>query len=135
MQRIVERPQIGIHLALQIPRQKTELFPGLDRRAGQDNPAHLLIFKRRDRHGHREVGLSRSRRSHAEHDHLFPDSVHICLLSDRLWLYRLPVHSVTNAVAVDHAEGGLLLLRHQRQRVIHILLRDHIPPFCEFEQL
>ena len=45
IQSIIERTQIGIDLTLQVSRQKTQLFPGLNRGSCQDNPADLILLK------------------------------------------------------------------------------------------
>src|SRR6266704_1604916 len=59
VERIVEGPQIGINFFLQGTRQKTQALAGFDRGAGKNDPVHLLSDQGRDRHRHREVGLSR----------------------------------------------------------------------------
>ena len=101
MQCIIERTQIRIHLALQITRQKSELLSRLDRRSCQNNAADLITFKRLDRHCHRKICLSGSRRSHAKHDHFLADLVHVFLLPGRLWLDRLSLNRPADNVRID----------------------------------
>ena len=41
LQRVVERPQVGVDLGLEVAGQEPELLAGLDRRAGEDDLAEL----------------------------------------------------------------------------------------------
>ena len=97
---IVERTQVRVDLALQIAGQKAELLACFDRRSGQNNALHLVIFKSGNRHCHRQVGFACSGRSQTEYDHLFPDRIHILLLSERFGLYRFSAHGVADEIAV-----------------------------------
>ena len=49
VERIVERPQVRVHLLLQVAGQEPELLAGLDRRPRQDDAAHLLLKQVRRR--------------------------------------------------------------------------------------
>ena len=54
---VVQRSQVGIHLALEIAGKKAQLFSCLDRRSRHDDPADLVGLKCRDGHGHAELSL------------------------------------------------------------------------------
>src|SRR5438128_96046 len=54
----VKRTQVGIELLRKITGEKTEPLPGLDRRAREEEPAHLAIAQRRDAHRDGEVRLA-----------------------------------------------------------------------------
>jgi hypothetical protein len=68
VERVVERPQVRVHLLLERARQEAELLAGLDRRAGQHDALHLLVEQRAHRQRHRQVGLAGAGRAHAEDD-------------------------------------------------------------------
>src|SRR5207245_1152213 len=59
---VVERPQVGVHLLLQVARQESETLPRLHRGAREDDAPHPLARQRVDRRRHGTVGLSRPRR-------------------------------------------------------------------------
>ncbi len=80
---VVDRPEIGIDFFLKIARQKPEMFPGLDRRAGQDEPLDLLLLQRIDGHGQGQIGLAGTRRTDAENDILTAHRFKITFLPDR----------------------------------------------------
>src|SRR5262252_5130745 len=42
VERIVQRPQVRIHLLLQVARQEAQLLAGLDRRPRENDAVHLL---------------------------------------------------------------------------------------------
>jgi hypothetical protein len=60
VERVIERPQIGIDLLLYVTGQKPELLTSLDRRPRQDDPADLLGHQIADGLSHGQVGLARS---------------------------------------------------------------------------
>ena len=129
IQGVVQGPQIRIDLALQVSRQEAQLLSGLDGGPGKDDPVHLSVLKCLDGHGHAQIRFSRSRRAHAEHDHLFPDQVDILLLSQGLGLYRLPVDGAADDILIDLQKGFILPLKGKGQGIIHILLSHLFSPF------
>ena len=68
VERVEERPQVGVDLGLDVAGQEAEPLAGLDRRPGEDDPLHLALGKRRRRHRHREEGLAGAGRADAEGD-------------------------------------------------------------------
>jgi hypothetical protein len=66
--RIIERPQIGRDLLLQISRQESERFASLHRGPRQHDPADLLLLQRSDCHRHGEICLARPGGPDAEDD-------------------------------------------------------------------
>ncbi len=80
VQRVVERPQVGRDLLLQVTGQKTKRFARFDRRPRQDDAIDLLLFQRRHRHGHGQVGFTRPGRADPEDDIVFLDRLEIISL-------------------------------------------------------
>ena len=135
IQGVVEGPQIGIDLALEIPGQKAQLLPRLNGRASQDNPPHLPVLKGLDRHRHGKVGLARTRGADAEHDHLLADGVHVLLLSHGLGLHRLTGDGAADNVLVDLQDLPVALREGEGQGVVHVLLRDGVAPSGQLHQI
>ena len=84
VERVVQRPQVRVHLLLQIARQESQLLAGFDRRPREDDAAHAL--RQQKRHGlrHRQVRLAGAGRSDAEDDVVLLDRVEIAPLVDGL---------------------------------------------------
>ena len=101
VERVVDRTHVRIHLRLEITRQEAELLTGLDRRTGQDDALHLLLTEGRDGHRHAEVGLTGTRRTDAEGDHVLTDRIHVVLLAEGLRLDRLAQCGACEDVLVD----------------------------------
>lgn len=72
-QRVIQRAQIRVDLLAQIAGQEAELFACLDGRTGQQNTADLTALQRIDRRRHRQIGFTRTRRTHAESDVVIED--------------------------------------------------------------
>ncbi len=72
-QRVIQRAQIRVDLLAQIAGQEAELFACLDGRTGQQNTADLPALQRIDRRRHRQIGFTRTRRTHAESDVVIED--------------------------------------------------------------
>ena len=85
-------------------------------------------------HGHAKIRFSGSRRSHAEHDHLFPDQIDILLLSQCLRFYRFSIYGVTDDIAVQGKHFRVLILKGKSQCIIHILLPDLLAPLRELQK-
>ena len=66
LQRVVERPHIGIDLLLQVARQEAQPLAGLDRRPRQDDPLDPALLQQRHRHGDGEIGLAGAGRPQRE---------------------------------------------------------------------
>ena len=67
VERVVERPQIGIDLLLQVAGQEAEPLAGFDRGARQDDALDLAAHQHIDRGGDGEIGLAGAGRAEAEH--------------------------------------------------------------------
>ena len=67
VERIEDRPQIGVDLLAQIARQKAEPLAGLDRGPRQDDPLDLAGHQQIDRGGDREIGLAGAGGAEPEH--------------------------------------------------------------------
>ena len=84
VQRVVEGPQVGIDLVVQGARQETQPLPGLDRRAGQDDAAHLFGLQGLHRLRHGQVGLASVRRADSENHRVPVDGIHVAFLVEGL---------------------------------------------------
>ena len=77
--------QIRENLFLQITGQKPQRLAGLDRRAGQDDPAHLLLAQRRQGGRHGQIGLAGARRADAENHVVAGDGAQVFQAARRSW--------------------------------------------------
>src|SRR5574344_2018145 len=75
-QRIIQRAQIRIDLALQVARQKAEPLARLDRGARENDAVDLAFAERRDCRGDGKIGLARAGRTDADGDGVFENGVH-----------------------------------------------------------
>ena len=55
---VVQGPQVGVHLALEIPGQEAQPLPGLHGGAGENDAVDLLVPEGRHGGGHRQIGLA-----------------------------------------------------------------------------
>ena len=83
-QAVVQRPQIGVYLLLQVTRQKAQLLACLHRRAGQHDAGNIFGLERLDSHGHSKVGLAGTRRADAKGNGVVPDGVEVLFLAQGL---------------------------------------------------
>ncbi len=67
VERVIERPQIGIDLFLHVAGQEAEPFAGLHCRARQDDALDQAALQKHGGMGDRQVGLAGSGRADAEH--------------------------------------------------------------------
>ena len=118
-QGVVQRPQVGIHLGLQIAGQKAQLLSRLHRRPGQNDAVNLLGPESAHRHGHRQVGFAGARGAHAQDHRIVADRLHILLLADGFRLDRMALGGEADAA-----------VRRQLRQLIHAVLvgqHQHIP--------
>ena len=122
-QRVVERTEIRVDLALQITRQKSELLTRLNSGTREDNAVDLLASESCDSHCDREVGLARTRGAYADGDRVLGDHAAVALLADGFRLYRLALRCDADAVARELLDLLLAALADKRDAVADILLR------------
>jgi len=72
LQRVVERPQIGVHLLTQVAGKESQSFTGLHSRTAQHDPFHLARLERGYGEGHGGVCLARTGRADREYDIVLP---------------------------------------------------------------
>ena len=109
-ERIIERPQIRIDLRIHIAGQESQLLARFNRRAGEDDPAHLLRDEERNGLSHREVGLPGARRSDPEDDVVGIDGVQVAPLVDGLGRDAAPAAWGQAALqeVLGKIDGGIL---------------------------
>ena len=152
IQAIVQRPQVRVHLVLQITGQKAQLFARFHRRAGQNDPLHVLAFEGFHGHCHGQIGFARTGRPHAERNGMGLNGLEIFLLPQRFgahWaalcrngdevlgqLLHPPIFTGTGqADAVAHRlllDGGMVFKQRQH-RVNGVCCAGH--PLCLAGQL
>ena len=113
VQRVEQRPQVGIDLRHQVAGQEAEALAGLDRRARQDDPVDLLAAQRRSRQRDGEERLAGAGRPDPERDGALADRVDVALLADR------PRRDARRAVPPDH------VVEHRGRRAVGIQHPDH----------
>ena len=117
VERVVERAEVGVHLLDEVAGEEAQFLAGLDRRAGEDDPAHRLAVEGLDRDRHGEPGLPGARRADAEHQVVRPERADVLQLAEAAGADRLPrrggddrVHEVLAergaGVLAEDADGG-----------------------------
>jgi hypothetical protein len=101
--------------------QEAQPLAGLDRRAGQDQPADLLVEQRPHRQRHRQVGLAGAGRAHREHDVVAADQVEVLLLGQALGRDRPAAPRHQHGVAEDRRQLGRGVGRQHLDRPHHVV--------------
>jgi hypothetical protein len=114
VERVEERPQVGVDLLQQRSRQEAEPFAGLHGRAGQDDPPDLSVRESRDSERHSQIRLARARRADPEGDRVAADRVDVALLRDRLRRDLLATMAPDDVVEDLADVLGLLKRGHDR---------------------
>ena len=83
-ERVVERPDVGVHLLGERAGQKAQALPRLHHGTREDDAPDLLALERGHGHGHGEVGLAGAGRADAERDGVHADGVDVALLAGGL---------------------------------------------------
>ena len=110
VERVVHRPQVGVHLLRQVAGQEAEPLARFHRGTHQHEPAHALALHRLHRAGDGEVGLAGARRPDAEREVVRADRLQVLLL--------------VGAAAADQAAQRLDGVRVVRRPRAHAALLD-----------
>ena len=121
VERVVQRPQVGIDLLRQVAGQEAEALAGLDRRAHQHDALHLVALERVDRARHREVGLAGAGRADAEGDVVGEDVLDVLHLVRRAAVQVGAAREQLRAAPSRRAASGVL--RQLRQAELHVFER------------
>ena len=105
-QRVIQRAQVRVDLALKVAGQKAEAFPRFDGGTGEDDAVDLLGTESGDGGGNGEIGLAGTGGADAEGDGVFRDSIALRFLAKRLWLDGLALGG-----DADDVPGKLVYLR------------------------
>ncbi len=132
VERVEERPQVGIDLGQYVAGEESEALAGLDGGAGQDDAPDLSLGEGRDGQRHREVGLARSGRPDAEGDRAATDRVDVVLLVDGL-RGDLLAAMTPDDVLEDVADVGRLLERPEHR--VDGARTDRVARFDELDEL
>ena len=109
VERIVERPEVGVDLRVHIPRQEPELLAGFHSRPGEDDAADLLPCQSRHRHGHGQVGFAGPGRSDRNHDVEFLNGLDVGFLGRRLGNDEPLLRGDRNRAGEEIFERGVLI--------------------------
>ena len=123
-ERVVERAEVGINLALQVAGQKAEPLARLDRGARENDAVDLPLAERRDRGGDGEIGLARASGTDADGDGILRNGVHILLLPDGLGLDGAALGADADDVLRQLADLLLLSRAGQSDDIADVLLVD-----------
>ncbi len=113
VERVEQRPQVGVDLGHQVAGEEAEPLAGLDRGSREDDPVDLTAVQRRGRQRNREERLAGARRADPERDRVGADRVDVALLVDGLGRH------LARAVAPDDVlqdRGGGLVRRRAPAR-------------------
>ena len=133
-ERVVERAQVGVNLALQIAGQEAEALARLHGGARQYNAVDLFRAEGADRLGHGQIGLAGARGAYAERDGVLGHGVHIGLLAQRLGLDGLALGRDADHVPAQLAYLGLAALTHELEDVAHVLRVDNLAAAGQLQQ-
>src|ERR1019366_6968245 len=90
VKRVVQRPEVGVHLLGEVARQETQLLARLDGGAAEHDALYLLLEQGRRGHGDGKIGLARARRPDREHDVVLEDRLQVLLLAHVPGRHDLP---------------------------------------------
>ncbi len=117
VERVVERPQVGIDLLLHVAREEPEILAGLHGGPDEENPLHLPRLERVHRGRDGEVGLPGSSRTDREHDVVFLERGDVSGLPQRL---------DTDRALVEREEDRALVELHRRVSIALVVDSDEI---------
>ena len=130
MQRVVQRPQVGVHLLGQVAGQEAQLFAGFHGGAGEYDALDLLVFQCHHGHGDGQVGLARTGRPHGKGRGVALDGLDILLLAQGLALHLPSPVGDGDDIPHDFADAVGLALGGQADgianaRAVHGLAPQH----------
>ena len=131
---IIERTQVGVHLALKVARQKAQALARLDGGAGQNDAVDLFGAEGRHRGRHGEVGLAGARRANAQGHGVVRDRLAVFPLADGLGLDGLALRRDADDVAGELLDLALAAVLHQTQDITHVLGVDVLAAGGKLEQ-
>ena len=121
-QAIIQRPQIGVYLLLQVTGQKAQLLTRFHRRAGQNNAGDLFSLEGLYRHGNGQIGLAGTRRADTEGNGIGTDGAQVFLLSQRFGTDRASLDRDSNKILGQLLYPLLRAIVRQTDAVVHSLI-------------
>ena len=112
-----------------MPGKKSQPLAGFDRRPRQHDARHALVQQRRNGHGHGEIRFPGARRSHAEHQIVALDGVHVAALIDGLGRERLLSEIALASAVHQAAQGDFGIGRHHAQIAVQIAVGEALAFF------
>ena len=133
-QGVVQRPQVRVHLVLQVAGEEAQLFAGFHGGTGQHDAVDLLRPEGFDGHGHRQIGLAGAGRSYPHDDGVFADGLDILLLANGFGLQRFALGGNADDVPPQRIRLLLAALLHQTHHIADILRRKLLAGLHHFQQ-
>ncbi len=124
IQRVIQRPEIGVYLILQIAGQKAQPLPCFHSRTGQDNAVHRALPEGGHGGSNRQIGLAGTRGADADGDGVLHDGLHVVLLTYGLGLDGLSLGGDAHHILRHLRYLGVVALVDQGNEVAYPLLVD-----------
>ena len=124
LKRVVQRPQIGVHLLLHVAGQEAQPLPRLDGGPRQDDPRHFPRPECPRRHHHGEIRLARSCGTDPQRHRMALNRREVCALSRRSRPHRLPFFRHQNRIVEDRVQLVRPVLPCQPRAVAHLMRRN-----------
>ena len=120
VERVVERPEIGVHLLREVAGQEAELLARLDRRTREHDAREGVLHQLGDGHRHRQIRLPGPGRTDAEDDVEVPDGVDVGFLVDALRRDDALVRGDEDGVEEDVLQARRAIAGEDAERVLHV---------------
>ena len=122
VQRVIQRPQVGVYLVLQVAGQEAQPFPRFHRRAGEDNAVHRALPEGGYGGGDRQIGLAGTGGADADGDGVLHDGLHVVLLTHGFGLDGLSLGGDADNVLRHLRHLGVVSLVDQGNEIPYPLL-------------
>ena len=131
VERIVERPQIGVDLLGQVAREETELLASLDGRAGEYDATHFMFHQLGQSDGHGQIRFTRTSWTYPKDNVKAADGVDVGLLRDTLGRNRAAVGRDVDGIEEDVAQVGGVVTAQDANGVVYIAGIHRVPTLQE----
>ena len=111
---------------MQVAGQEAEPFSRLHGRTGQNNAVDRLCAECRDRRRNCKIGLARTGRTNTDGDGIFPDRLHIPLLSEGLCLNGLSFCRDADNILCHFADFVVIARGDKVDQIAYLLLIDRL---------
>ena len=127
-QGVVQRPEVRVHLALQIAGQEAQPLAGLHRRTGEDDAVHLLFPEGLHCRRHRQIRFAGTGGAYADGNGIFQHRRDIFLLAQRFRLHRAALGGDAQHIPRQLADLLLFAGADHVNDIADVLLSQRLPP-------